>query len=185
MIRYLTGKVIYRGEDFVVVEVNGVGYQVFVSAPQKLKGKVTLWVHHYVREDQQTLYGFQSQEELALFELLITVSGVGPRAALAILKAGKQEEVITAISQGNSAYFQAVPGIGAKVAAKIVVELKSKISGGKLLPLALSEQDETVVQALRSLGYRRAEIVRILPKLPQNLSPQEKIRWCLRQLSKK
>lgn len=178
------GTVIHRGSNFVVADVGGVGYKVFVAHPEKLKESAELWTHHYVREDQQALYGFGSPEELEVFELLITVSGVGPKAAMAILRAGKREEIVEAIEQNNPAWFRAVPSIGAKVAAKIIVELKSKISNGGVVSPVLMDEHEEVIGALQALGYREREIVRILPHLPAKLSTQEKIKFCLRKLAR-
>ena len=186
MIGFLQGKVIERGANWIIIMTGGVGYKVFV--PVELvaeKGaRIELYIHHHIREESSDLFGFSTLDELALFEQLITVSGVGPRVALAILSSASDDQVREAIVGGDSALFKAIAGIGPKMAAKIIVELQSKI-GGRIGKLALDSKSAEVVEALTGLGYREREISPWLGKLPKKLTtPSEKVRWILQQLSK-
>jgi len=160
------GRVIARGADHVVVEVGGVGYQVFV--PRHPSGdEVLLHTHHVVREDAQLLFGFESREELALFELLISVSGVGPKAALAILSVSRPVDVASAIAAGDAATLAKAPGVGKKTAERLIVDLRSKVGGLAVAPQGsgLVDDDEAVA-ALRALGYTLAEAQAALRGVP-------------------
>ncbi|MFH0846748.1 MAG: Holliday junction branch migration protein RuvA, partial [Chloroflexota bacterium] len=137
MIASLQGKLeaIYTG--FVVINVNGIGYQVFVPVRTlaELGGagsEVKLYTHLHVREDNLSLYGFATPEELRLFETLLTVSGIGPKLGLALLSTMSAEQTIMAIASGDADLLRGVPGIGKKTAERIVLELKDKI-GTELL----------------------------------------------------
>ncbi len=187
MIASLSGQIVYVGPTWLVLETGGVGYQVFV--PSQLSAQVgqplRLYCSHQVREDSESLYGFASWGERELFEQLLSVSGVGPKSALAILGIGSIDRIQMAILQGEPALFESVSGIGKKAAAKIIVELKTKIGGsGSLLPE--SEGAGELVEALEALGYNRAEILPLLRDLPkEHISIQEQIRWALKQLTKR
>ena len=157
MIASLRGRVVARGIDHVVVDANGIGYKVFV--PRQPEGdELLLHTHQVVREDGHFLYGFGSREELALFELLIGVSGVGPKAALAILAISRPADVASAIASGDAAALARAPGVGKKTAERLIVDLKSKVSGiasapGGTGPLPADE----VAAALQTLGFTAAE----------------------------
>src|SRR5437762_6191269 len=126
MIGAVRGLVIARGADHVVVEANGVGYKVFVPRhPQR--DEVLLHTHHTVREDDQSLYGFESRDELALFEMLITVSGVGPKAGMALLTTARPADIAAAIGSGDAAALARAPGVGKKTAERLIVDLRGKI----------------------------------------------------------
>ena len=185
MISYLKGQVVHRGSNYVVVDTGGVGYKVYIPAPLLGKKNLELFCFHQVREDASDLYGFELAEELEIFQMLLSVSGVGPKAALSLVSALGKNRIITAISSSDTTAFKSIPGIGNKVAAKIIVELKSKVmsgdTGGSLLP----EDDETV-EALVGLGYRKQEILPHLKDIPDNLkSTQEKVKFLLKQIGKK
>lgn len=184
MIASLTGEVIAAGQGWLIVEVAGIGYRIFVP-PYLLTAvgsKVRLFCSHQVRQDSQALYGFASLVEWELFELLLSVSGIGPKSALSILGIGSADRIRVAILQGDPALFEAVPGIGKKAAAKIIVELKTKIGGsGSLLPV---DHQTELVAALEALGYRSAEILPLLSQLPAEVDDlQAQIRWSLKQLA--
>jgi Holliday junction DNA helicase RuvA len=188
MIATLQGLVTAAGNDFVVVQVGGVGFRVFV--PQRLLDgysgpgqEVTLYTHLHVRENDLSLYGCGSEEELALFELLLGVSGVGPRVALAILSHLPPERLRAALAQEDLAALARVPGIGPKTAKKLAFELKDKVAADVpegLAPVALAEVDTDLVAALTSLGYSVAEVQEAMRHLPREpLSLEEKVRLAL------
>lgn len=162
MIASIRGRILSRGTDHVVVEAGPVGYKVFV--PRHPSGDEVLFhTHQVVREDAQLLFGFETREELALFELLISVSGVGPKAAIAILSVARPVDVAAAIAAGDSAALAKAPGVGKKTAERLIVDLRSKVgrvSGG---PIGgdLADGDEALA-ALRALGYTLAEAQRAL-----------------------
>ncbi len=166
MIAYVSGEIVARGSDHVVVNVRGVGYKVFV--PRHPNGdSVVLHTHQVVREDGQFLYGFESREELALFELLISVSGVGPKAALAILSVARPTEVAAAIASGDVAALARAPGVGKRTAERLIVDLRGKIARGgpEREPVGVFSEDEAAA-ALQALGYTAAEAVAALRAVP-------------------
>lgn len=184
MIAYLSGHVHHRDAHWLILTVQGVGYQVYV--PQQVQANTgsncELHCSQQVREDSQTLYGFPSLRERLFFELLLTVSGIGPKSALAILGLGSVDRLENAIGAGDPALFETVSGIGKKAAAKIIVELKSKITpGGPILPIEAGQRD--LIDALEQLGYRRHEVAPIIAHLPADLRQlSDQIRWALREL---
>ena len=166
MIASLRGRILARGPDHVVVETAGVGYKVFV--PRHPTGdEALLHTHQVVREDGQFLFGFETREELALFELIIGVSGVGPRAALAILSVSRPADVAAAIAAGDAAALAKARGVGKKTAERLIVDLRSKIGRVAIGPAsgAFSSPDEAVA-ALRALGYTLAEAETALNGVP-------------------
>ncbi|MBU6423861.1 MAG: Holliday junction branch migration protein RuvA [Chloroflexota bacterium] len=165
MIGSVRGRVIARGADHVVVEVGGLGYKVFV--PRQPDGDdVLLHTHHVVREDGQSLFGFASREELALFEMLISVSGVGPRAALALLAVSSPAQLAAAIASGDAAALARAPGVGKKTAERLIVDLRAKVgAAGAPLPEAATSEDEAAA-ALQALGYTPSEAVAALRGVP-------------------
>jgi len=187
MIAQLSGKVSFQGTNYIILDVAGVGYKVFCSSGgSAVSTEVTVFTHHYIREDQQTLYGFASMEELGLFELLITVNGVGPKAAMAIMSSAAPKRITSAIARGDAAIFKAISGIGPKVAAKIIVELKSKVGGVGGYELGEIAGSAEVVDALEGLGYRKPEIAAVLKNMPPEITnADEKIKWALREMGKR
>jgi len=188
MIARLTGKIIQTTSKFVVIDVHNVGYKVHCTTGfLNSEGvEATLYIYHYIREDQQSLYGFLTEAELQLFELLITVNGVGPKAAMAIMSSSSAEKITGAIAQGDVSLFKAVSGIGQKVAAKIIVELKNKVGGLGDIDLAGLDAGNEVVEALESLGYKKPEIAQALRDIPADItSTQSKVTWALKNLGKR
>jgi Holliday junction DNA helicase RuvA len=162
VIARISGEVIARASDHVIVDVRGVGYKVFV--PRHPSGDVVqLHTHHVVREDAQQLYGFETREELALFEMLIGVSGVGPKAAMSILSVARPTQVAAAIASGDVAALSRAPGVGKKTAERLIVDLKSKVSRGgpEREPMGVISDDEAVA-ALQALGYTASEALTAL-----------------------
>lgn len=188
MIASLQGTLAAVGKDFVVLQVGGVGFRVFV--PQTLLDglagpgqQVALFTHLNVRENDLSLYGCESEEELAIFRLLLGVSGIGPRVALSILSFMPLEHLQAAIAQEDVVALARVPGIGPKTAKKLVFDLKDKVAvaglPGEPMPV-LTEANADLLAALTSLGYSIAEAqeaIRALPREP--LSLEEKVRLAL------
>lgn len=162
MIGSLRGPVTQIGSDSVLIELGGVGYRVMAGpsliARLHLGAEAKLWIHHLVREDQQALFGFASPEELAFFELLMTVSGVGPRLALAITAAHQVTKLQLAIVTDDIDLLTSVSGVGRKTAQRVILELKEKIhAAGIAAGGGSSSRDSDVVAALESLGYTSSE----------------------------
>jgi Holliday junction DNA helicase RuvA len=166
VIAYVSGEIVARGNDYVVVDVHGVGYKIFVPRHPD-SDIVTLHTHHVVRDDAQQLYGFDSREELALFEMLITVSGVGPRAALSLLSSSRPAQLAAAIASGDAAALARAPGVGKKTAERLIVDLKGKIARGgpEREPAGMPLEDEAAA-ALQALGYSAAEALSALRGVP-------------------
>ncbi len=186
MISRLVGQIIDRSSSWLILDVHGVGYKVFCDAPKINSDNITLYTHHHIREVEQSLYGFLGEAELQLFELLITVNGVGPKAAMAIMSSSAPDRIISAISQSDVALFKSVSGIGQKVAAKIIVELKNKVGGVGDIDLGNIDGSSELVEALESLGYKRDEIAAVLRQMPSELkSTQEQLTWTLKEMGKR
>ncbi len=186
MIASLTGQVSAIGETHLVVDVGGVGFKVYAPAGllsrDRLGQTVELFTHLRVRENDLSLYGFGSEEELGLFELLLGVERVGPRVALALLSALSPDALRTAISQGNTDVLARVPGIGPKTARKISFDLKDKVEAemGVAAAPALTDADVQVIEALTTLGYSVVEAQAALQSLPaEEMSLEEKVRLAL------
>jgi Holliday junction DNA helicase RuvA len=182
VIAYVSGEVVARGADHVVVDVRGVGYKVFV--PRHPTGDtVTLHTHHVVRDDAQQLFGFETREELSLFELLITVPQVGPKAALSLLAVSSPPALAAAIASGDTAALARAPGVGKKTAERLIVELKGKVArtGPEREPTGLLTEDEAAA-ALQSLGYSAAEAVSALRGAPPagSATTEERVTAALR-----
>lgn len=187
MIACLEGNVLSRSRDSLVVTVGGIGFKVF--APATLLAQVRpgepLALHTYlhVREQEMTLYGFADEDELGLFELLLTVSGVGPKLALTMLSAMSVDALRLAIGQEQPGVLARIPGIGKKTAEKIVLELKDKVKMAEGLPpelAALSEADAEVIDALTALGYSIVEAQRAVQGLPRDVKDvEERLRLAL------
>ncbi|MEN9561469.1 MAG: hypothetical protein RIQ56_742 [Candidatus Parcubacteria bacterium] len=161
MIGHISGSVLVVRSTYVLVQVQGIGYKIFLTkenlATMKQGGSAALWTHHVVREDVEDLYGFATEEELRFFELLLTVSGIGPKSALGILDIASVETLRQAIGTGRSEYLTKVSGIGKKTAEKIVLELRDKIGAVSLSDSAPIKGDEEALEALKALGYTPQE----------------------------
>jgi Holliday junction DNA helicase RuvA len=162
MIGSLRGRVTHLGQDFALVEVGGIGYRVLAGpallAKLRRGTEASVYTHHLVREDQQALFGFATTEELAFFELLMTVSQVGPRLALAITAAHPVTKLQLAILTDDVDVYTSVSGVGRKTAQRIILELKEKVhAAGIAAGGAAGTTDSDVVAALESLGYTATE----------------------------
>jgi Holliday junction DNA helicase RuvA len=190
VIARLTGAVLERGADSLVVDVGGVGYLVHapvsVIAAARVGAEVTLHTHLVVREDSMTLYGFLDPHEGRLFQTLTSVSGVGPKAGLALLSVMDADEVSFAIASGNAASLARAPGVGQKLAARVVVELKDKMTSAAAPSTTPGVESEEIVGALMALGYSQAEAIDAVARseFPADAAIEEKVRLALAYFAK-
>jgi Holliday junction DNA helicase RuvA len=192
MISKLTGRLSAKGEGAVLIEVGGVGFEVNVNENSPFFGEsegAELTVHTYlaVREDELSLYGFEDSKALSLFKKLIAISGVGPKAALAILSLGSAEDVTSAIAGGDGAYVSQAQGIGKKTAERVILELKDKLDalGGYVsvgsAPAAAGGARREAVDALIGLGYKESEATKLVSEVKdEGLAAEEYIRLALK-----
>ena len=199
MIASLRGSVDAIFADSLVIDVGGVGYRVFAGpatlAAARQGQQLKLHTHHVIREDSQALYGFRSVEELGFFALLLTVTGVGPKVALAILSARPVADLQLAVMQGDEAVLTAVSGVGKRLAGRIVLELREKVAAAGMAassvpgrgPLAGATESE-VVGALQALGYSQSEAreaarAAVADSVPE-ASLEDRVKAALRRLSR-
>ena len=168
MIGKLQGIVDYIGDGFVIIMTGGVGYKVFCPEYLSPKSTVSLWIETVVREDSMRLFGFTNIAGMELFNQLTTVSGVGPKVAMAILGTLKSDTLLSAIATGDAKTISSAPGVGKKVAEKIILELKGKCVGVSASDGINNNILTDLLSALESLGYRRLDIVEMAQKLVNN-----------------
>lgn len=199
MYAYIKGTLEDKSNTYVVVECMGIGYKIFMSNTSisnlgELGEKVKIYTHYYVREDNISLYGFLSNEELRMFELLLGVSGVGAKSAIAMLSNITPSSFALAVISNDIAKLTKIPGIGAKSAQRIVLELKDKLKNEQAIEKAESVKekvkDDTIlseaIDALQILGYNRKEIDKAIEKIQtENMSTEDIIRKALVVLSSK
>ncbi len=184
MISYLKGVILEKGLTYIILENQGIGYKVFVTPEileNKIGGTVALYTYMKVSDDGQSLFGLPDFSSLQFFELLITVSGVGPKVALAILSSAPADAVRQAIANQDAGVFTRISGVGLKTAEKIIVELKSKVgslSGSS--PAASSE----VFDALLALGYNQREVREVINKIDSSKPQSEQLKQSLKMLGK-
>lgn len=173
MIGFLEGVVRAHHGGALILLINGVGYKVAVTREALLRyapgREAALFVHTVVREEALDLYGFETSDELRFFEMLLTVSGVGPKSALAILDIATTETLRTAIARGNSEYLTKVSGIGRKTAEKIVIELREKVGASSEESSEALKGDAEALEAMRALGYSQNEARDALRKVPHEV----------------
>ncbi|MFA5991148.1 MAG: Holliday junction branch migration protein RuvA [Candidatus Doudnabacteria bacterium] len=184
MISYLQGKILEKGLTYMIIENQGLGYKVFVT-PEALEhgigDTVKFYTYHKISDDGQSLFGLPDFNTLQFFELLITVSGVGPKVALAILSSARVDAVKQAIAGQDAGMFKRISGVGTKTAEKIIVELKDKV-------LAVSgqgtESSSEVFDALLALGYSQREVREVIGKIDSTTGQGEQIKQALKFLGK-
>jgi len=173
MIGYIEGVARNKGAGHILVLTSGIGYKVACTKNTLLNisigDAVAFSTYLAVREDALDLYGFIEEDELRLFELLLTVSGIGPKSALSILDVASVETLRTAISQAKSEYLTKISGIGKKTAEKIILELRDKIGIGTESAHAALKGDEDAMEAMKSLGYSMQEARDALRKVPNTV----------------
>ncbi len=187
MISYLSGTVAEKSDKFVLLDVHGVGYQVFATDDtlRQLKNGAAakLLTRHVVREDAQDLYGFLNKEDLKLFQLLLSVPGIGPKTALNILNVATPQTLRRSITSGETAYLTKISGIGRKTADKIVLELREKL-GASEEGAGLKEEVDAL-EALKSLGYSHGEARDALKNVPKEFSgTSDRVRHALKLIGK-
>ena len=190
MIAKITGKIEYLKNSYVVIDVLGVGYKVHLSAYTfgKIAGRseISLFIHTYVREDTLALYGFLVPEELEMFELLISISGIGPKAGMSILSIATPKTIKTAILNEDPSILTKVSGIGKKTAERVILELQNKVAD-----LSVGDKEEAVmdvdsIEALMTMGYSNTEARDALKSVPVDVKDVgERIKLALKNLGKR
>lgn len=188
MFGHITGKIFDLRGTRAIVDAHGIGFVVHSTpaclAKLKTGQEASFWTHTAVRETSIDLYGFETEEELRVFELLITVSGVGPKSGLAILSVAGVKSIEEAVGSNDTSALTKISGIGRKTAEKIVLELNGKLISTRKGENRTSE-DIDVFEALKSLGYREKDIQEAIKKLPKDLAgANEKIKYVLKNLGK-
>ena len=188
MISYIEGKIIFQGEKFIIVKTGGVGFKVFILPELNLENdEIKLFTYLSVREDALVLYGFLDYKELELFELLISISGIGPKAGLGILSLADTETIKVAIVKNDASVLTRVSGIGKKTAERVILELKNKILVSDIENVEnkskeISEHSDAT-DALISLGYSASEARNALSKIsPEIKSVGEMIKMALKEM---
>lgn len=202
MIEFIRGTIDYISPEYIVVDHNGIGYQIFTPNPfvyqKHLKKEVIIYTYQYVREDILALYGFQTREEKALFIKLLNVTGIGPKGGLAILASGEPGQVVSAIENEDEKFLVKFPGVGKKTARQIILDLKGKLVD--LIPTneanlfnfeQIEEKNEATnalkeaIEALKVLGYSEREINKVIPSLKnETLSTDQYVKKALKKLLK-
>jgi len=189
MISYLKGKIIKKGNNFVILIAHDIGYKIFVNenlaAETKINDELELFTHQYIREDALDLYGFISYEKLAMFEMLLSVSGIGPKSGLGIMAIAGVEEIKTAIAEGDISLLTKVSGIGKKTAERVILDLRDKVgalaSTAGTVSTAGLRGDE--IDALVALGYSIQQAREALSKVDKNITDSGKrIREALKNI---
>ena len=189
MIGKLKGKLVEVDRNVGLIETSGgVFYQVFLPPsllPSSIinhPSSIEIYTYLQVRDDALVLFGFGTKQQHDFFLLLLTVSGVGPKTAFTVISALKTEEIIQAVTSNEVDVLTKVPGLGRKTAMKIILELSTKFkSGFDMKNMVLSDDDQTVISALVSLGYKSYDAKKIVSKLPKNLTVEEKIKEALKK----
>lgn len=170
MYEYIKGKIKSLESNYVVLENNGIGYLIFTANPYSyvVDKEYTMYLYQYIREDENSLYGFKSKEEKSLFLKLIGVKGLGCKVAMAMLNEGAINGIIDAIERENILYLKKFPKVGDKLARQIILDLKGKLASNKQ---ADSSNYNELIEALKALGYKVADINKIL----KEINPDDKI----------
>jgi Holliday junction DNA helicase RuvA len=185
MIGFVRGVVSDKSQDRVIIDVAGVGYEVLVTNllfdELVIGEETTLLTHDHIKESSRDLYGFRLSGEKELFEMLLSVSGIGPKGALAIMALGPHEQIRQAVASGNSAYLAGANGVGKKSAEKTCIELKDKVGviGTKFVE---DDSSDDARQALMALGYSASQAVMALAKIDSKLSSEERVKLALKEL---
>lgn len=196
MYAYIKGTLEIKSNSFIVIEANGVGYRIFMAANAietlgEIGETVKVFTHYYVREDNISLYGFNTNEELRMFELLLSVSGVGAKSAIAMLSQISPSSFALAVISNDVSKLVKIPGIGAKTAARLILELKDKLKTENAITktkevkaaIAKDDKDDEVIEALQVLGYTKKEIEKALEKIDRvNLGVEDTIKQTLKIL---
>ena len=182
MYGYIRGRITEIDSRYVILENNDIGYVIYVPNPYsyKLDGVYTIFTYNNVKEDEYTLFGFKEREEKELFLKLISVKGLGPRMALPIIATGTIDGIADAIENNNLNYLKKFPKIGDKLARQIILDLRGKLVKTE----SVVNKDDDLIEALMALGYKNADIKKILPKIDNSLSIEDKIKESLKIMLK-
>lgn len=183
MYSYIKGVVTIIEPSYVVIENNGIGYMIYVANPYsyKINEEVLIYLYQQIREEENTLYGFKNKEDKDLFLKLISVKGLGCKMALPMLSGDNKDSIYDAIESGNINYLKKFPKIGDKVARQIILDLKGKLA----VDTKEVKQDYTeLTETLKSLGYKPADIKRVLPNIDINKSLELQVKEALKLLLK-
>ena len=184
MYEYIKGKIVKQESNYIVIDNNGIGYLIYVPNPYsfELDKEYIVYVYHQVREDEQNLYGFKTNEEKNLFLKLINVKGLGCKMALPILATGSIDGIMDAIERENILYLKKFPKIGDKVAKQIILDLKGKLS---VSASNNSRKDyDELIEVLKGLGYKQVDINKILSSIKVDLNIEEQIKEALKLMLK-
>lgn len=200
MYEYIIGKIDWVGPEYIVIDHNGIGYQLVTPNPfvfRPSNEEIKVYTHHYVREDIMMLYGFKTMDERTLFQKLLSVSGIGPKGALAIVATGEPNKIVQAIEEEDETFLTKFPGVGKKTARQMILDLKGKLEkvfGVMQVDLftdidAIEEKEQAAsslddaMEALKALGYADKETKKLIPILKtENLSTDEYIKKALQLL---
>ena len=183
MYEYIKGEVTDNQSNYIVLENNGVGYLVYVANPYSYDQKeYKIYIYQNIREDENTLYGFKNKEEKDLFLKLINVKGLGCKMALPMFATGSIEGIIDAIERENILYLKKFPKIGDKVARQIILDLKGKLASND--NNIDNPNNDELIEALKGLGYKPADIKKVIPKIKSDLKVEEQIKEALKLLLK-
>jgi Holliday junction DNA helicase RuvA len=188
MIAHIEGKVLYASDKYAIVSTSGVGYKLFLSIDNLSKCKpgedIVFFVYTAVRENAIDLYGFADIAEMNFFELLLTISGIGPKSAMSVMNVTSVETLSEAIATGDTAYLTKVSGIGKKTAERIVIELKDKVVRKESYNAGALRNESDALEVLKSLGYREAESRDVLRTIDSSLSTSQRVKEALKLLGK-
>lgn len=192
MISHITGSVLDLDLKYAVICTGGIGYKVYASTDvleylSHTKDNISLWIHTVVREEALDLYGFMKKSDMEFFELLLTVSGIGPKSALAILNSATPDTIKDAIFEDDASHLTKVSGIGKKTAEKIIRELKEKVGlpearDGKMVPSGKQKESGMAIEALISLGFAPDMARDAVKKIDKSLTTQEQVKQALKVL---
>lgn len=189
MIAFIKGKIFSIGLDHIIIESNNMGYNVYFSNQEKLvlNQETVIYTYQHVREDEISLFGFIDQDTKVFFTKLITVKGVGPKTAMNILKVSNIDKLSKAIEDNDLAYIKSLPGIGAKSASQIILDLKGKLVINNELNNTISSDCNDAIEGLKSLGYKASEVNFLLKVFNDNpkASVNEYIKYGLQLLNEK
>lgn len=191
MIGFLRGEVFFRENNFIILDVKGVGYKVVAASDVLAKANkgtsLELFIYTHVREDNISLFGFLESLDLRLFENLISVSGIGPKTAMNIFSVGNRKQITNAVIQGDVDFFTSVPRLGKKNAQKIIIELKNKFGGDGEIDLLGedSKDNKEIISGLESFGFSKREAIGAIKATNgKGSTVEEKIKLALKELGK-
>ena len=186
MIGYLKGIILACRNQEIWINVSGVGYRVRTAWNEVNKpgDDIEVFVHTAVREDAITLYGFHTREEMELFELLISVSGIGPKTGMDIVRSSSKDQIESAIQRADVSFFASIKGIGKKSAQRIIIDLKNKIGSLQEIDLTETEENDAVFMALKQFGFTTNDIQKVMRDIDRTASEETQIKKGLQLLGK-